>query len=216
MICWHEIDTVLLDMDGTLLDLHFDNHFWQEHLPSRYAQQHHLSLSEAKAHLERRFSAEKGSLNWYSTAFWSDALAVDIPALKEEVADRIRLRPAVKPFLRRLDELGKRVVLLTNAHRQSIEIKLRITQLERQLHQIHSTHDLGLAKEQPGFWEKFAQKEPFDPSRTLLIDDTLEVLQNAQRHGIRHLLAIHQPDSKAPPRPATEFVALESFTQITP
>ena len=27
MLAWDEIDTVLLDMDGTLLDLHFDNHF---------------------------------------------------------------------------------------------------------------------------------------------------------------------------------------------
>ena len=30
---WTSIDTVLLDMDGTLLDLRFDNWFWQEHVP---------------------------------------------------------------------------------------------------------------------------------------------------------------------------------------
>ena len=30
---WQEIDTVLLDMDGTLLDLHYDNYFWLTHIP---------------------------------------------------------------------------------------------------------------------------------------------------------------------------------------
>ncbi|HBT55971.1 MAG TPA: haloacid dehalogenase, partial [Pseudomonas sp.] len=34
MLNWNAIDTVLLDMDGTLLDLHFDNHFWLEHMPA--------------------------------------------------------------------------------------------------------------------------------------------------------------------------------------
>ena len=27
-IDWTQLDTILLDMDGTLLDLEFDNHFW--------------------------------------------------------------------------------------------------------------------------------------------------------------------------------------------
>jgi putative hydrolase of the HAD superfamily len=42
-IDWSRIDTVLLDMDGTLLDLRFDNWFWQELIPSRYAAAHGLS-----------------------------------------------------------------------------------------------------------------------------------------------------------------------------
>ena len=39
---WPEIHTVLLDMDGTLLDLRFDNHFWRELVPERYAERHGL------------------------------------------------------------------------------------------------------------------------------------------------------------------------------
>ncbi|MCP4043692.1 MAG: haloacid dehalogenase, partial [Gammaproteobacteria bacterium] len=35
VINWNSIHTVLLDMDGTLLDLHFDNQFWLEHVPLR-------------------------------------------------------------------------------------------------------------------------------------------------------------------------------------
>ena len=31
---WSRIDHVLLDLDGTLLDLDFDNHFWQTLVPA--------------------------------------------------------------------------------------------------------------------------------------------------------------------------------------
>ena len=48
MLNWSDIHTVLLDMDGTLLDLHFDNHFWLEHFPARYSEQHGIIVEEAK------------------------------------------------------------------------------------------------------------------------------------------------------------------------
>ncbi len=32
---WSRIDVVCLDMDGTVLDLRFDNRFWLEMLPRR-------------------------------------------------------------------------------------------------------------------------------------------------------------------------------------
>lgn len=38
MFNWKTIDTVLLDMDGTLLDLHFDNHFWLSLVPQEFKQ----------------------------------------------------------------------------------------------------------------------------------------------------------------------------------
>jgi FMN phosphatase YigB (HAD superfamily) len=46
---WEAIDTVLLDMDGTLLDLRFDNYFWMEFLPERYAERHGLTPEQARA-----------------------------------------------------------------------------------------------------------------------------------------------------------------------
>ena len=48
MLDWNNISTVLLDMDGTLLDLHFDNYFWQHHVPVRYAEKHKLELDDAR------------------------------------------------------------------------------------------------------------------------------------------------------------------------
>ncbi len=47
MIDWDNIDTVLLDMDGTLLDLGFDNWFWQPHVPEQYPPSRHLPYPAA-------------------------------------------------------------------------------------------------------------------------------------------------------------------------
>ena len=91
MIDWREIDTVLLDMDGTLLDLHFDSHFWLEHLPKRYVELHQLDAASQEA-LRARIIGEQGTLNWYSLAYWSRELGVDIVALKREVQHLIGLR----------------------------------------------------------------------------------------------------------------------------
>ncbi len=55
---WSQVDTVLLDMDGTLLDLHFDNRFWNEHLPRCYAQARGLDEAAARAELMPVFAQQ--------------------------------------------------------------------------------------------------------------------------------------------------------------
>ena len=116
MINWTSLETVFLDMDGTLLDLHFDNHFWLEHLPKRYAEQYGLHPSEAKDKLIGMIMAEKGTLNWYCTDYWSERLAMDITGLKSEVGDRIGYRPHVADFLQALKTTGLQSVIVTNCH----------------------------------------------------------------------------------------------------
>lgn len=59
MLNWKKINSVFLDMDGTLLDLNFDNHFWQEHVPLRYAELSDISLDEAKEVLYPRLRMSK-------------------------------------------------------------------------------------------------------------------------------------------------------------
>src|SRR3989338_9013948 len=45
---WNAIETVLLDMDGTLLDKYFDDYFWEHLMPEEYAKKYNLNISEAK------------------------------------------------------------------------------------------------------------------------------------------------------------------------
>ena len=200
MVDWGQIDTVLLDMDGTLLDLHFDNYFWLQHLPLRYAEKHRLHPQTALDRLTAEFKRHEGSLNWYCLDFWSQALELDIPELKQEVKHKIRFRPNVQDFLERLQQSGKDAFIVTNAHRDSIALKLHTTGLDRWVKRIICSHDLALPKENPAFWDKLQQQQPFDKATTLLVDDSLPVLQSARQYGIRYLLTILQPDSHQPKR----------------
>ncbi len=213
---WQRIETVFLDMDGTLLDLHFDNHFWQEHLPRRYARRHGLSLREARARLAPRFAATEGTLAWYCLDHWTRDLALDIVALKEEVAHLIAVHPHVPQFLAALRHSGRRAVLVTNAHHGSLALKLRRTRLDRHLDAVICAHDLKLPKEVPAFWQRLQGRLTFDPAATLLIDDNLAVLQSAQAAGIRHLLAVAAPDSRQPPRTRADFPLLADFRLQAP
>ncbi|MEE8482861.1 MAG: GMP/IMP nucleotidase [Acidiferrobacterales bacterium] len=216
MIRWTDIDTVFLDMDGTLLDLHYDNHFWQEHVPKRYAEANNLTLAQSKSTLVSRFKKAEGTLDWYSVDYWSDELGLDIALLKAEVDHLITVFPFVVDFLDALRANNKRITLVTNAHGKALKLKMDRTQLGGHFDRLICSHDLGLAKEHEPFWDKLQTTEPFDKSRTLLIDDSLPVLRCAQRYGIEHLLAVFSPDSRAPAKEVGEFAAIRSFKDIMP
>ncbi|WP_161865767.1 MULTISPECIES: GMP/IMP nucleotidase [Pseudomonas] len=211
---WHQIDTVLLDMDGTLLDLHFDNHFWLKHLPQRYAEHHGISLALAEAELLPLFRQHAGTLNWYCTDFWSRELKLSIRELKREVADLIALRPDAELFLRALREAGKRVVLITNAHRDSLSLKMERVELAPWFERLISSHDYGFPKENQQFWFSLRQDVGFDPARSLFIDDSLPILRSAGQFGVAHLLAVRQPDSQAGPKDTEEFDAVEDYQEL--
>jgi len=108
------------------------------------------------------------------------------------------------------------VLLITNAHPVAMDIKLTQTRIGDYFHNCISSHSLALAKENHGFWEALQQTEPYQPARTLLFDDSLPVLRQARREGIRHLYAIQQPDSKQPPLALAEFPQIEDFEHVLP
>lgn len=216
MIDWREIDTVLLDMDGTLLDLHYDNHFWQVYVPEKYAERHGLPHEEAHAECFRRYNAKAGTLDWYCVDYWSEQLQLDIAALKEELAHLIAVHPDVPEFLQGARSAGKRVVLVTNAHHKSLNLKMQRTGLDVHFDAIYSSHEFGLPKENPDFWARLQVKELYDPARSLLADDSLPVLRSAQGYGIAHLLAIYQPDTRLPEKDVGGFAAIRRFGEILP
>jgi len=216
MIDWLNIDSVFLDMDGTLLDLNFDNQFWQEFVPQRYAEQRGLTKDEAKIQLQPKFRAMEGRLQWYCLDYWSEQLELDIPAMKQELAGLIGVLPHVTDFLVAVRAMGKRLVLVTNAHQKSLGLKMDKTRLHEFFDGIVSSHDLGTPKENPDFWAGLGNIEPFITHRTLLVDDSLPVLRSARIFGIHHLVAVRKNDSTLAARHITEFNAIEDFREIMP
>lgn len=214
MINWNEIETVMLDMDGTLLDLHFDNHFWQEYLPERWGLLHGMDTDSAKAALIPRFKALEGTLAWYCLDYWSEELGVDILTLKQDVEHLIKTRPYAEELLCKLNNMGKDVVLVTNAHEKILDVKLEKTDIKKYFDHIISAHALGSPKEHNAFWESLSNTIEFSEEKTLFIDDNLTVLKAAEDYGIRHLLSIAKPDSHLPVRSSTEIFHVGDFREL--
>lgn len=215
-LSWDAIDTVLLDMDGTLLDLYFDNHFWLKHLPDTYAMYKGIPLQAAHEELVARFGKEQGTLNWYCLDFWSNELDMDIVAHKHEVAHLIRPRAGALEFLEAITNSGRQAWLVTNAHHHSLSLKLDHSPFLQYCERIICAHEFRMPKEHPDFWAALQARDHFDPARTLFIDDSEAVLRSAERFGIAHLLTIAQPDSQRPPREGLHFAALQQFDDILP
>jgi len=216
LLDWNAVDTVLLDMDGTLLDLYFDNHFWLEHVPRRYAEHHATTEERARAHLQAVFAEQHGTLNWYCLDYWSRELQLDIAGLKREIQHLIRVRPHVDEFLQRLHASPREVWLVTNAHRDSLDLKLERTGIGRWFDRVICSHDLRAPKEHTVFWQRLQDTHPFAPGRSLLIDDNASVLKSAHQFGIAHLLTLLQPDSRQLRREATEYPGILHFDEIMP
>ena len=216
MIDWDDISTVFLDMDGTLLDLNFDNQFWQEFVPRRYAHKHGIDLQSAKQMLKPRFKAMEGKIEWYCLDYWSDELGLDIEGLKREVSGLIKVLPHVIDFLGAIAKTGVRLVLLTNAHPKTLAIKLDKTRLHAFFHSIVCSHDIGFPKENPRFWPYLNRAEPFNCERTLIVDDSIAVLREARNYGIRNVVVVSKPDSTREALETHEFPAVCDLRSLIP
>lgn len=200
LLPWSEIETVLLDMDGTLLDLHFDNYFWLDYLPQCYSQAHNVSYEKAKELITQECMKVEGRLEWYCVDYWTQLLDLPIMRLKETIADRIQWRCNAQLFLQRINEMGKEVVLITNAHPASLSLKDSRVNLVPWFSQIITSHDYGYPKENYNFWVSLQHAINFNPDKTLFIDDSLTVLDSAKAYKIKYICTVLTPDSKKEPR----------------
>jgi putative hydrolase of the HAD superfamily len=211
---WSAIDTVLLDMDGTLLDLRFDNWFWQEHIPRHYALARGLDCEAAHAVLQPKFQAAMGTIDWYCIDYWSRELGLDIGAIKRAASARVRFLPGALEFLTKLKASGKRRFLITNAHPDTLAIKNETLHVTEHFDASYSAHPFRAPKEDPAFWPRFMRQAVFDPARTLFVDDSLSVLDSARGFGIAWLRAVRCPDSGRPPNATGDYAAIDRVADL--
>ncbi len=210
-IDWQNIDTILLDMDGTILDLHFDLHFWMEYMPLMFANKHGITHDEAKNKLYPILQAEEGKLHWYCLDYWQKRLQLNIIRLKEDVAHLIQIHPFVLEFLEQAKAHKKRIYLVTNAHQKILKLKMRITNLESYFDDIISSHDYNVAKEKQEFWQQLEGEIKFDKIKSIFFDDSLSVLKSAKQYGIGTIIAISKPSSKIDAKEVKGFTNIDTF-----
>jgi len=217
LVDWDLIEFVVLDMDGTLLDLHFDDQVWNVLLPTRYSEKHALDELTATRLIDTHLNEQRGTLNWYCLDYWTQTLGIDISELELELSSLINMRPGTQCFLQHLAHTGVKIILATNAHPRSLELKLRCTPIGDYFEQIVSAHDIGAPKESAAFWVDFQGRCGIELEKTLLVDDNHSVLRTAQRCGIRQVCGIARPNSQSRRITSTEFICLENFDDlITP
>ena len=198
MLDWQQYETILLDMDGTVLDLAFDNYFWRELVPRCHARFRKLSREQSRAELFELYAGRQGSLDWYCLDYWTAELGFDLRSLKNASSQRIRFLPGAREFLIALSGRQKRLVLVTNAHAHTLKVKKGVAGLERYFECFVSSHELGYAKEQAEFWPLLQARLDFDPVTTLFIDDSSVVLDEAAAFGIHGIVAVTRPDTRLP------------------
>lgn len=211
---WSQIDTILLDMDGTLLDKYFDDHFWEEYVPKVFAEVNNLTAEEARKALLKRYQAVESTLQWTDLDFWSEQLGLDIPELKCKVDHLIQVHPYVIDFLKYLKKIGKTVHLVTNAHSKTLDIKLRKTAIGPHFDRLVCAEEIGMAKEQPEFWHRLEKMLNFDKDRTLLADDTEKVLRSANEYGMGFLVSVARPSTRIPISYSEEFPSVAFFDEL--
>lgn len=216
LIDWNCIDTMLLDMDGTILDRHFDDHFWLEHVPQRWAHRNQTTVDYAKNHLYALFRSQENTLNWTDLDYWSDRLKLDISLLKREIEHLIAVHPYVIEFLLFLKQHRKTVWLVTNAHSKTLDLKMKATRIGPYFDGIISAHQVGLPKEDDRFWGKLQDYISYHPERTMLGEDSETNLATAERFGIRYLIYISRYSSKIPPRQSERFPTIDYFNRLVP
>lgn len=212
---WQSIETVLLDMDGTLLDLCFDDTLWRQQLPIAYSEHHHTSFEQAQKIVNDISQKSFGQLDWYCIDFWSAQLGFDIRPSKQKLEHLIDFRPGAMAFLHWLKREKKHVILATNAHPDSIALKDARTDLGSWVDQILHAHDAGAAKESPEYWQWLHQQAPFSNQQSLFIDDNDHILDAAQKAGVAFCLGVKTPNSTRPAK-TSRYPSFSHFQEIYP
>lgn len=216
MIPFERIETILLDMDGTILDKYYDDFFWEVYVPQKFAEKNSMTFEEAQRTLFAMYKAEEGTLNWTDIDFWSKRTGLDIPALKKEIDYLIAPHPDSEEFLEKINFSQSRVYLVTNAHNWVMELKLRKTGFYKYFHECFTSFDIGYPKESPKFWEVLFDRTAINPEKTLFIDDTEQILHTAKSSGIKYPILRAISSSKAKPKTSEHFITINSFRDIMP
>jgi putative hydrolase of the HAD superfamily len=180
-----DIECLLIDMDGVILDNAYDNDFWQNQIPEVIADSKGIAFDDAKRLAIQIFNYKKNTKDWYDVDYWSNMLNIDIEAQKrsEKSFSRISLYDGVIDTLSVLKNKTK-TILITNAHRKTLNIKLEKYNLTPYFDEMVCAHELHYVKEDIQLWYMLRSKYRLDYEKTLLVEDTINNINVGLSAGI--------------------------------
>jgi putative hydrolase of the HAD superfamily len=211
---WDQIDSVFLDMDGTLLDKYYDDYFWEHFVPEVYAAKNQVDIADARKLLLKTYQSVENTLQWTDLHYWSDRLGLDIVALKRDISHLVNIHPHIIDYFKHMQKMEKKLYLVTNAHPKALEVKMEQVPIENWFQRVICSEEVGIAKEQPEFWHKLQHLLPYDKERTLFADDTEKVLHSAREYGIQHLIHIAKPSSRLPVKFSVHYQSIVNFQEL--
>jgi HAD superfamily hydrolase (TIGR01549 family) len=170
-----DIKVVSFDMDGTITDLSFAGSVWFEGLPRLFSEKRGISFEEAVAFLKTEYDKiGKERLEWYDLSFWTKKLR--LAASPEEILnsyqDRVKTFPEVFEALQILKEKGFRLIVLSNARREFLDLELEKTGTRNFFEKtFSSTSDFGLTKKTTEIYQKVCSFCGVSPSEMLHVGD---------------------------------------------
>ena len=206
-----DIECLLIDMDGVILDNAYDNDFWQNQIPEVIADSRGIEFDDAKRLAIQIFNYKKNTKDWYDVDYWSNMLSIDIEAQKrsEKSFSKISLYDGVIDTLSVLKNKTK-MILITNAHRKTLNIKLEKYNLTPYFDEMVCAHELNYVKEDIQLWYMLRSKYRLDYEKTLLVEDTINNINVGLSAGISG--AIYVGDEKF--TVSDKIIKLSSINQI--
>ena len=211
---WNKITHVLLDLDGTLLDRDFDDVFWERTVPGEYALQHGISFEDAHKKFMTAYQNQEGTQNWFDIDYWSREFGLDIFALQVREEEKICPLPGTIEFLEFIHNMGKSVHIITDAHPQTVSIKMGRVPLDRYFDTLLSAFEVKCIKKEPCFWTAAQEIIGFSTESTLFIDDRPAILESAQQFGISYVFHKAGASSSRPHEFHGSFFPIIDFKEI--
>ena len=196
-----DIEHILIDMDGVLLDTKYDNYFWQEYIPYIYSKKNNISLEQAIKITHSLFNYKKNTKDWYDLDYWTNILDIDVTKekKKKETMKKIKLKKNVIATLEDLKNKNKKLYLVTNAHKKTLDIKLSKFTLNEYFDTIICSHELRYVKEDIQFWYILRQHLNLDYKKSILIEDTIDNINSAYHAGLKSIYVNNMNDNHPTP-----------------
>ncbi|KGQ70363.1 HAD family hydrolase [Chelonobacter oris] len=214
MLDWDTIDTVLFDLDGTLIDLRLDACFWKEIVPQAYAEKNAVSPTQSRQKLKRLYHEVEHSMQWYDIDHWADTLNLPIRDMQRAHAVNTQVRSGVYSLLTTLKSMDKRLMILTDSHPFSLQVKMENCDLAPHFDHLISSHEFQQPKMNSTLWTALYRDYQIDPNRTLLLDDIEAVLDQAKQNRLAYTIGIENPDSRLPPKSFQRHHSIDDFHRL--